>query len=164
MKDQISALVDDEVSLREAEYLYTALKAGGESRACWVTYHLIGDVMRQSPVYSVDLSARIMQRIADEPVSLAPRRLAADGAGTEHKLPLLWSVAASAAAVLFVGAIAMQQTGSEQPLQQQAAASEIAPVEIAQSLPAEYLQAHRAVAPSSAAYYIQPTTFSESTQ
>ena len=35
------------------------------------------------------------------------------------------------------------------------------PVEIAQSMPTEYLQAHQAAAPSSAAYYIQNASFAE---
>lgn len=151
MKDQISALIDDEISLHEAEYLYTALKAEGESRECWMTYHLIGDAMRGSPTFKNDLRQRIMQQIDAEPAVLAPKNVkpALESAKTSR----LWSVAASMAAVMFVGMIVLQQ----QPQQ----AEDILPMEIAQSLPAEYLQAHQSVVPSSAAYYIQSAAYTE---
>jgi sigma-E factor negative regulatory protein RseA len=139
MKDQISALIDDEISLHDAEYLYTALKAEGESRECWMTYQLIGDAMRGSPVFKQDLRSRIMQQLDSEPAVLAPPN----------------KIAASVAAVMFVGLIVLQQ---QQPQQ----AEDIMPMEIAQNLPAEYLQAHQSLAPSSAAYYIQSAAFSES--
>ncbi|PKO91899.1 MAG: anti-sigma 24 factor [Betaproteobacteria bacterium HGW-Betaproteobacteria-1] len=151
MKDQISALIDDEISLQEAEYLYTALKAEGESRECWMTYHLIGDAMRGSPTFKQDLRKRIMQQIDAEPAVLAPRN--AKPALEPVKSSRLWSVAASVAAVMFVGMIVLQQ----QPQQ----AEDILPMEIAQSLPAEYLQAHQSVVPSSAAYYIQSAAYTE---
>lgn len=160
MKDQISALMDDEISLKDAEYLYTALKANGESRECWQTYHLIGDAMRQSPVFKAGLRDRIMQQIEMEPAVLAPRNALRDAgpavANETRKTSLVWSVAASFAAVMFVGLIVLQQ----QPQQTE----EIMPLEIAQHFPAEYLQAHQSLAPSSAAYYIQPAAFSENSR
>jgi sigma-E factor negative regulatory protein RseA len=160
MKDQISALMDDEISLQDAEYLYTALKANGESRECWQTYHLIGDAMRQSPVFKPNLSRRIMQQIDLEPAVLAPRSSvpAFDAAPVveRKKTSMLWSVAASVAAVMFVGLIVLQQ--------QPQSSEDIMPLEIAQHFPAEYLQAHQSLAPSSAAYYIQPAAFSENSR
>lgn len=153
MKDQISALMDDEVTLHEAEYLYTALKAEGESRECWMTYHLIGDAMRGSPIFKQDLRQRIMQELDDGPVVLAPQATQRPEAHKERKTPVLWSVAASVAAVMFVGLIVLQQQSQQ--------AEDIMPMEIAQNLPAEYLQAHQSVAPSSAAYYIQSASYSE---
>lgn len=155
MKDQISALVDDEISLHDAEYLYTALKAGGESRECWMTYHLIGDAMRESPIFKQDLRSRIMQQLDSEPAVLAPKNTISTSVRVAKKSPVLWSIAASVAAVMFVGMIVLQQ---QQPQQ----AEDIMPMEIAQNLPAEYLQAHQSLAPSSAAYYIQSAAFSES--
>ncbi|PKO54254.1 MAG: anti-sigma 24 factor [Betaproteobacteria bacterium HGW-Betaproteobacteria-2] len=151
MKDQISALIDDEISLQEAEYLYTALKAEGESRECWMTYHLIGDAMRGSPTFKHDLRQRIMQQIDAEPAVLAPKN--AKPVLESAKPSRLWSVAASMAAVMFVGMIVLQQ----QPQQ----AEDILPMEIAQNLPAEYLQAHQSVVPSSAAYYVQSAAYTE---
>lgn len=155
MKDQISALVDDEISLHDANYLYTALKAGGESRECWMTYHLIGDAMRESPVFKSDLRDRIMQQLESEAAILAPKTSLSASVRIAKKSPVLWSVAASMAAVMFVGMIVLQQPQN---------AEAIMPMEIAQNLPAEYLQAHQSQAPSSAAYYIQSAAFSESPQ
>lgn len=156
MKDQISALVDDEISLHDANYLYTALKAGGESRECWMTYHLIGDAMRESPIFKPDMRDRIMQQLESEPAIIAPKNPISVTVRSAKKSPVLWSVAASVAAVMFVGMIALQQ----QPQNAEA----IMPMEIAQNLPAEYLQAHQSQAPSSASYYIQSAAFSESPQ
>lgn len=157
MKDQISALVDDEISLHDAEYLYTALKAEGESRECWMTYHLIGDAMRGSPIFKSDMRSRIMQQINQEPAVLAPRASVTATVQVAKKSPVLWSVAASVAAVMFVGLIVLQQ-------QQPQTADELVPMEIAQNIPTEYLQAHQSLAPSSAAYYIQSAAFAESSK
>ncbi|PKO26198.1 MAG: anti-sigma 24 factor [Betaproteobacteria bacterium HGW-Betaproteobacteria-8] len=154
MKDQISALIDDEISLQDAEYLYTALKAEGESRECWMTYHLIGDAMRESPIFGPDMRSRIMLQLESEPAVLAPKNTVSAPLRAMKKSSAVWSVAASVAAVMFVGMIVLQQ----QPQQ----AEDIMPMEIAQSLPDEYLQAHQSIAPSSAAYYIQSASFSES--
>jgi sigma-E factor negative regulatory protein RseA len=156
MKDQISALIDNEISLHEAEYLYTALKAEGESRECWMSYHLIGDAMRGSPTFKHDLRKRIMHQIDAEPAVLVPKNTKPATEQLTRKASRLWSVAASMAAVLFVGMIVLQQ----QPQQ----AEDILPMEIAQNLPAEYLQAHQSVVPSSAAYYIQSVAYTERAQ
>jgi sigma-E factor negative regulatory protein RseA len=149
MKDQISALMDDELVPHSAEHVFIAVKAGGEASACWATYHMIGDVMRGNPIFKPDFQQRLMQKLDDEPAVLAPR-----SRKSFIKTPIVWSAAASVAAVLFVGWMVLQQQGP--------GANDIAPVEIAQNLPSEYLLAHQALAPSSSAYYIQPASYSES--
>ncbi|MEO8418589.1 MAG: sigma-E factor negative regulatory protein [Methylophilaceae bacterium] len=149
MKDQISALMDDELALESSEYVFTAAKADGELSECWATYHLIGDAMRGNPVFKLDFKQRLMQELESEPTVLAPR--------TKKpfiKTPALWSIAASVAAVLFVSWMVLQQ--------QVETGNDIAPVEIAQNLPSEYLLAHQALAPTNSAYYIQPVGYSES--
>jgi sigma-E factor negative regulatory protein RseA len=98
---------------------------------------------------------RIMRQLDHEPVALAPRATVTAVAQVAKKSPVLWSVAASMAAVMFVGMIVLQQ-------QQPHATEDILPMEIAQNIPAEYLLAHQSLAPSSAAYYIQSAAFSES--
>ncbi|WP_020166406.1 MULTISPECIES: sigma-E factor negative regulatory protein [Methylotenera] len=150
MKDQLSALIDGEFDVASAEHLITSVQSGGELEGCWQNYHLIGDAMRGDRYLSADFSARVMNALADEPTVLAPK--AATDNQIQHKKNLLqsnqfWSIAASVAAVMFVGLMVLQQqfTGSE----------EMMPVEIAQTLPLEYLEAHQAAAPSGAAYYIQ---------
>jgi sigma-E factor negative regulatory protein RseA len=73
---------------------------------------------------------------------------------------------------MFVGVMVLQQQLSQptmQPTVQVAMqkvpkplqAQELQPVEIAQSVPTEYLQAHQAAAPSAGAYYIQTASYTE---
>jgi len=150
MKDQLSALIDGEFDVASAEHLITSVQSGGELEGCWQHYHLIGDAMRGDRYLSADFSARVMSALEDEPTVLAPKAVADNQIA--HKKTLFqsnqfWSIAASVAAVMFVGLMVLQQqlTGSE----------EMSPVEIAQTLPLEYLEAHQAAAPSGAAYYIQ---------
>ena len=106
MKDQISALMDDELAMDAAEHLITSVKAGGESAECWAVYHLIGDVMRGSPIFKADFHLRFMQALEAEPTALAPR-------GITKKFfvrtPKAWPVAASVAAMAFVGWVVLQQ-------------------------------------------------------
>lgn len=151
MKDQISALMDDELALDSSEHLFTAVKIGSELGECWATYHLIGDVMRGTSVFKPDFQQRLMQKLDMEPVALAPH-----SRKSWIRSSAAWSVAASVAAVMFVGWVVMQQ--------QVKGGTENTSVEIAQNLPSEYLLAHQAMAPSSTAYYIQPATYSENNQ
>ncbi len=70
-----------------------------------------------------------------------------------------WSIAASVAAVMFVGVMVLQLqlSGSEKMI----------PVEIAQggtNETMEYLQAHQEAAPSGSAYYIQNASFKDNQQ
>ena len=162
MKDQLSALIDGEFDVASAEHLITSVKSGGELKDCWQQYHLIGDAMRNEMVLSHGFSARIMSALDAEPVVLATKAMAetklAQAASIQHsKVSLFqsnkfWSVAASVAAVMFVGLMVLQQ--------QLAGSDELSPVEIAQSMPLEYLEAHQAAAPSGAAYYIQNVSHS----
>jgi sigma-E factor negative regulatory protein RseA len=136
MKDQISALMDDELPLASSEHLLTA------------TYHLIGDTLRGNPVFKPDFTERLMQKLDAEPTVLAPQ-----AKKPSIKSSAMWSVAASVAAVMFVGWFVMQQQVQN--------GVDVAPVEIAQNLPSEYLLAHQSSAPSGAAYYIQPASYAE---
>ncbi len=155
MKDQLSALIDGELDINDSEHLITSAKSGGEMKSCWAHYHLIGDSMRGDGVMSHDFSGRVMAVLESEPTVLAPNAAAlslhANKQSGFKKSTKLWSVAASVAAVMFVGIMVFQQQFS--------APEQLAPVEIAQSVPTEYLQAHQAAAPSSAAYYIQNASF-----
>ncbi|HEY8119370.1 MAG TPA: sigma-E factor negative regulatory protein [Methylophilaceae bacterium] len=149
MKDQISALMDDELALESSEHLLTAVKTGGEASECWATYHLIGDVMRGHPSFKPGFKHQLMQKLESEPTMLAPRSKKA-----LLKSSAMWSVAASVAAVMFVGWVVLQQ--------QVQSSHDSTPVEVAQNVPSEYLLAHQALAPNSTAYYIQPAAYSES--
>ncbi len=146
MKEQISALMDNDLALEDAEYLMTALKANGEAAKSWATYHLIGDVMRGNKVLRHDMTASIMQEIAKQPTVLAPKP------SLVKNKQVAFSVAASVAAVFFVGLVVLHQQSQE---------ASVAPIEIAQAMPAEYLRAHQSMSPSNAAYFIQPASFSQ---
>jgi sigma-E factor negative regulatory protein RseA len=163
MKDQLSALMDGEFDIESAEHLITSAKSGGELKSCWAHYHLIGDAMRGETHMSHGFSQRVMSVLETEPTVLLPNLASnlpsSTGAASRassianYKSTKFWSVAASAAAVMFVGVMVMQQ--------QVNAPEQLAPVEIAQSVPTEYLQAHQAAAPNGAAYYIQTASYTE---
>jgi len=146
MKEKISALMDGDLALEDAEYLMTAMKAKGETAEAWSTYHLIGDVMRDDPALRADLTSRIMKEVANQPAVLAPK-----ASLVQAKRPMLWSVAASVAGVFFVGWMVLHNQVQDG----------LAPVEIAQNVPSEYLLAHQSMAPTNAAYFIQPASYTQ---
>lgn len=161
MKDQLSALMDGEFDVESADHVITSVKSGGELRSCWTHYHLIGDAMRDElgrgeAQMSHDFSHRVMHALESEPILLAPNgqnQAQISSKQPSYNTPKFWSVAASVAAVMFVGVMVLQQQLSQPEA--------LAPVEIAQSVPTEYLQAHQAAAPSNAAYYIQTANYTE---
>lgn len=161
MKNQLSALIDGEFELEDSDHILTAMKSGGEVTEAWQHYHLIGDAMRGDAEMLHGFSAKVMQALDAEPTVLAVNKQTQDTSETvkpKFKIPMVWSVAASVAAVMFVGLMVMQQQlGGVDDVT-------LTPIEIAQNLPLEYLQAHQAAAPSGAAYYIQNASFSESQQ
>ncbi len=153
MKDQISALIDGELPIENADHLFIALKAKSEVSESWATYHLIGDVMRGNSVFKPGFNERFMQKLELEPNVLAPRNHALTNKSLA-KTSTAWSIAASVAAVMFVGWVVLQQQVHNQ--------TDVAPTQIAQNVASEYLLAHQSMAPSSTAYYIQPASYSES--
>ena len=163
MKDQLSALIDGEFDIESSEHLITSVKSGGELKGCWTHYHLIGDTLRGDigrggVQMSHDFSQRVMSALESEPALLAlnGQNQTQISNKQSYNTPRVWSVAASVAAVMFVGVMVLQQQ-LNQP-------EALAPVEIAQSVPTEYLQAHQAAAPSNAAYYIQTANYTEPRQ
>jgi sigma-E factor negative regulatory protein RseA len=160
MKDQLSALIDGEFDLEEAEHIIAALRVNGETKDAWRHYHLIGDAMRGDIDGKADFSAKIMQALGSEPTVLAMNKQvnAKVEITKKHavKTPFFWSVAVSVAAVMFVGLMVFEL--------QLGVTDEMGPIELANSLPMEYLQAHQSMAPSSAAYYIQPANYTELSQ
>lgn len=73
MSERISALMDGELADDDAARELASLRAGGEGRQAWNTYHLIGDVLRGDACHSY--AARVAERLAAEPTVLAPRSL-----------------------------------------------------------------------------------------
>ena len=77
MKQEISALMDGELFEDEAESLLGHIKQDSDAHKDWEIYHLIGDVLRQPDHIHCDLSAKVRERMQDEPTVLAPRTRAA---------------------------------------------------------------------------------------
>lgn len=71
--EQLSALMDDELSKDELRFLLKGLETDTEGREKWRRYHDIGDALRDEPeqALSVDLSARVMAQIAEEQAQAA---------------------------------------------------------------------------------------------
>ncbi len=163
MNEQISALLDGEIALEDASHLITSVQSNRQAAETWSQYHLIGDAMRDTPSFSANFKQNLMLKLEQEPTVLSPNaaltnRDDADKAQVEttSKIHAGWSIAASFAAVMVVGWMLMHQ--------QTLSSDEIAPVEIAQNvpeIPAEYLMAHQASAPSGSAYYIQSVGYTK---
>lgn len=152
MSEQISALIDDEIAAEDAMHIITSMQSQKQAAEAWQYYHLIGDVMRGDAAFSKDFKQNLMKKIDAEATVLSPAAQKASTAVSnptliKTKLPAAWSIAASVAAVAVVGLMAFDTHVQN---------TDIAPIEIAQSIPSEYLLAHRASAPSSGSYYTQP--------
>lgn len=145
MKNTLSAWMDGELDRRQADPLVAQIKHDAELRRDWDCYHLIGDALRG--VHGPDLSAGIRERLDAEPTVLALRRRA-------KPETLRWaamSVAAGAAAVMFVGWIALSGTQQEAVQVAVAPAAKVQPAAApAGALANDYLLAHQRYSPSSA--------------
>ena len=157
IKSQISALIDNEADIDDSVHLFTAIKAGNAAGESWQSYHLIGDAMRGNDVFSSGFKAQLMHKLADEPTVMAPTLLnqlakeQAEDSSTATKVSSAWSIAASVAAIGFVGWFAMQQYGPNAQ----------APQQIAESLTQDYLMAHQSMAPSNSGYFVQDAAYTE---
>lgn len=161
MKEQISALMDGEVDLDANPHLYAALRNDGETARDWATWHLIGDVMRGEGMAQSGLHARVMQQIEAEPTILAPRRRRIL---EKFRVAYAMPMAASAAAVVFVGWMVWQSQGGialQPEMTQPSIAQNTMPPEALNG----YMLAHHEYAPSNGmqhSYDIRPATYSES--
>lgn len=66
MKEDVSAFMDGTLGAREAEQCLDELLADPEQRKAWSLYHLIGDALRQSLLFSPDFSGRVMASLESE--------------------------------------------------------------------------------------------------
>lgn len=162
MSEQISALMDDEIAVEDAEYLITSIHANKQASQTWHHYHLIGDAMRGDVGLSTNFKQKLMQKIDQEPTVLAPSAAHVSASKTDvvrDKLPAKWSIAASVAAVMVVGWMTIQQ---QTQTDRASAVIEVAEATtVNQTIPTEYLTAHQSSAPSTSSYYIQSVNYSE---
>ncbi len=200
MNEHFSALVDGEAEASDERIEISSIILDKSALQTWHDYQTIGDAMRGYPKLDSDLTLRIMQSIELEPTVLAPNAMpklthptlqeTAENASNIsqivkkfEKFPVIWSVAASCAAVLAVSWVLFNQQlnqdqsafniqASNTSTQKNNAQGVVATtekdikdstknsLEVA-AAPLEYLQAHHVSAPSVGSYYIQSASFSE---
>ncbi len=153
MKEKLSAWMDGEMSGPQACQFLPQVERNAELRSDWDYYHLIGDALRgtQGP----DLCTKIGALLEAEPTVLAPRRRSTN----EKLIRYALSLAASVAAVTFVGWMAL--SGTEQVAPQVAAVRAVAPEHKQLTAAAgeganDYLLAHQRYSPSSAMQGVAP--------
>lgn len=180
--DKISALMDGELDARQSDQQYTRLKQDAEARACWNTYHLIGDALRRDSIVSTNFSAKLGARLEQEPTVLAPQR--PQMRPVRRTTAYALSAAASLSAVALVGWMAFNNPLAPQPdsvgstVGSTVASLASAPVAVAPSAPVttvtpssvqpelasvpsdgkmnEYLMAHQEFSPSTAIQGVAP--------
>ncbi len=145
MKETLSAWMDSELSSEQTGSLLPQIKRDAQLRQDWDCYHLIGDALRG--VQGPDLCAAIRARLEAEPTVLAPQRRSK----AERMRWAVLSLAASVAAIAFVGWVAL--SGTQQNAVQVAVAT--APRAEQVAVPAgeganDYLLAHQRYSPSNA--------------
>lgn len=160
MKKEISVLMDSEVFEDEAESLLDRIGRGTDAHKDWEIYHLIGDVLRQPDHIHCDLSAKVRERMRDEPTVLAPRSHA-----VKRKIRAVALSAAASLAAVGVVAWMSQQIGSETLPQMAMQNNALHPASIQiQPRSNDYLMAHQEFSPSTdmngGASYIRMVTYS----
>ena len=159
--EQISALMDNELSHQESGQALRRLGDTPEAMESWETYHLIGDLMRGQDT-AVNVTSRVSAALQTEPTVLAPRRVAKPGKALTFAL----SAAASVSAIAVVGWMAFSTgTAVNSPAELAKATSTTPAVQTAEpqlvSAPSgdqmnEYLLAHQGVSPSSGLQGVAP--------
>ena len=145
MKQEISVLMDGELFDDEAEALLDRIKRSSEINEEWHLYHVVGDVLRQSDHFYVDMGSVLRERLRDEPTVLAPL--------SRVKQKVKWfalSAAASVMAMALVSRMSLQissEPNQQISLHQQLDALRPAsfPVKPAMN---DYLMAHQEFSPS----------------
>lgn len=167
MKADISAIMDGAPGESSHEQTWRRLVSDDDSRKCWATYHLIGDVLRGNAQVRSGFTDEVMERLAKEPTVLAP--LAAKSRRSTYRM--LMPLAASLAGIGAVAWVAQALNGDtaqttvvqmQHPVVQTMAAMPSGPLSEAARLPApradqelylspqlrEYLLVHRGLPPT----------------
>ena len=146
MKENLSALIDDELYGDDLGPHLSRLKEDVELRRAWDTYHLIGDALRGH--ISTDFSGRVAARLAQEPVVLAPRPPVI---GRGQLVRYAMSAAAGVGAVALVAwtALPLMRPDAQLAANAPAAVAAAAPATVAAAAPA-------AVPPTALAAEMEP--------
>ena len=109
MKSDISALMDDALDEDSQASLFDSINRDQALTQVWSRYHLIGDALRGSSGLDIDITDRVLARLADEPTVLAPVHGARRRQGAlRYALPI-------AASVMGIGAVGWIAQALHQP-------------------------------------------------
>ena len=145
MKEKISTLLDDELDLKGTSQTVSEIIKDKRLRERFETYQLIRDSMKNELSDATFSSKSILDAIDKEPIQMQFNKTSKVASAMALPYPswMSWPVAASFAAVLLIAAFSMNH-GYLKPSET---------VEIAEDIPADYIQAHQMSAPTNVAYY-----------
>ena len=145
MKEKISTLLDDELDLKGTSQTVSEIIKDKRLRERFETYQLIRDSMKNELNDATFSSKSILDAIDKEPIQMQFNKTSKVASAMALPYPswMSWPVAASFAAVLLIAALSMNHRYLKP--------SET--VEIAEDVPADYIQAHQMLAPTNVAYY-----------
>ncbi len=78
MTKELSAMLDGELERQEFVAVMQACRGNSQMRQTWCEYHVIGAALRGEASVSASFTARVMERLQQEPVLLAPASRAAE--------------------------------------------------------------------------------------
>jgi len=123
--EEFSALVDGELGTDGVARACASWRSDARSRQSWHAYHLIGDVLRSDdlashPARDADFLNRLRERLADEPVVLAPAAMPAAAAPPSmggRRALRHWRAGAAVAAgfVAVAGVLVVMRSPEPQP-------------------------------------------------
>jgi len=145
MKEKISTLLDDELDFKGTSQTVSEIIKDKRLRERFETYQLIRDSMKNELSDATFSSKSILDAIDKEPIQMQFNKASKVTSAMALPYPswMSWPVAASFAAVLLIAALSMNH-GYLKPSET---------VEIAEDIPADYIQAHQMLAPTNVAYY-----------
>ena len=142
----ISAGMDGELNDTALSQLIENCKHDTNCQSQWETYHMIGDILRQTPLTSSSLAATISRQLADEPTILAPQR---KHLVSRYTMPM----AASIAAVMLVTWSALNIPPASGPAPKLAVA-QIQQDKIDQVQLADFIASHRDYSPGASSPFV----------
>jgi sigma-E factor negative regulatory protein RseA len=140
LDEKVSALVDGELPREEIDSLFNQLKRDKTSQACWRHYHLISDALKNNLPDRLpeDFVSRVSQALESEPHLASPPRRPVK-AHAFHRPSIGFALAASVAAVAFVGLGWNNQTAVDQS---PSLAMNVAPMTISAPPAVSYTKVH----------------------
>lgn len=133
--EEISALIDGELDPEGVARACASWRSDALSRRSWHTYHLIGDVLRSDdlaaqPSRDAAFLSRLRERLAAEPVVLAPPAALAPSTMAGRRVMRHWRAGAAVAAgfVAVAGVLVVMRSPVPQPAAEMARAPAVAPV------------------------------------